>query len=160
MAVSADLLLIFWKQSLSCTSYTALNCSLILNTGFNVNTSWKLDTKLEGKISTHLLNHILAWFVSWVSETWIFHEARWCLHRNGATTRLLRGWTHHVFLGYSVFLHSQRWQSLITPSPLCTLGVIVEQSLEWCSKLYFNFVDFEREFNGVSRENIWKILKT
>ena len=41
---------------------------------------------------------------------------------------------------------------------IATLGIIVEQSIEWQSPLYTCFVDFEKAFDSVDREAIWNIL--
>lgn len=35
---------------------------------------------------------------------------------------------------------------------IATLQIIVEQSIEWQSSLYINFIDFEKAFNSISRE--------
>jgi hypothetical protein len=40
-----------------------------------------------------------------------------------------------------------------------TLRIIVEQSLEWNSPLYINFVDYEKAFDSVDRETLWKLLR-
>ena len=42
---------------------------------------------------------------------------------------------------------------------IATLRIIIEQSLEWQSTLYLNFIDFEKAFDSVDREVIWKILR-
>ena len=42
---------------------------------------------------------------------------------------------------------------------ICTLRVIIEQSLEWNSSLYVNFVDYEKAFDSVDRETLWKLLR-
>ena len=36
---------------------------------------------------------------------------------------------------------------------------IIEQSIEWQSSLYLNFVDFEKAFDSVHRESLWKLLR-
>ena len=41
---------------------------------------------------------------------------------------------------------------------IATLRIIVEQSIEWSSPLYFLFVDFEKAFHSLDREAIWRIL--
>ena len=41
---------------------------------------------------------------------------------------------------------------------IATLRNIIEQSLEWNSPLYVTFVDFEKAFDSVDRESLWKIL--
>nr|KAG5705129.1 hypothetical protein BaRGS_030846 [Batillaria attramentaria] len=42
---------------------------------------------------------------------------------------------------------------------IATLRIIVEQSLEWNSPLYVNFVDYEKAFDSVDRETLWKLLR-
>nr|CAH8838004.1 unnamed protein product [Trichobilharzia regenti] len=42
---------------------------------------------------------------------------------------------------------------------IATLRIIIEQSLEWQSPLYLNFIDFEKAFDSVDREVIWKLLR-
>ncbi|KAK7113089.1 hypothetical protein V1264_012440 [Littorina saxatilis] len=42
---------------------------------------------------------------------------------------------------------------------IATLRIIVEQSLEWKSPLYINFVDYEKAFDSVDRETLWKLLR-
>ena len=42
---------------------------------------------------------------------------------------------------------------------IATLRIIVEQSIEWNSSLYFNFVDYEKAFDSVDRETLWKVLR-
>ena len=38
------------------------------------------------------------------------------------------------------------------------LRTIVEQSLEWNSALYINFIDFEKAFDSIHHPSLWKIL--
>ena len=40
-----------------------------------------------------------------------------------------------------------------------TLQIIIEQCVEWSSRLYAAFVDFEKAFDSVKREAMWKELK-
>ena len=40
---------------------------------------------------------------------------------------------------------------------LCT---IVEQSPEWNSALYINYIDFEKAFDSIHHPTLWKILKS
>ena len=40
-----------------------------------------------------------------------------------------------------------------------TLQIIVEQSIEWNSSLCVNFVDYEKAFDSLNRETLWKILR-
>ena len=42
---------------------------------------------------------------------------------------------------------------------IATLRIIVEQSIEWNSSLYINFVDYEKAFDSVDRETPWKVLR-
>ena len=35
----------------------------------------------------------------------------------------------------------------------------MEQSLEWNSPLYINFIDYEKAFDSVGRETMWKLLR-
>ena len=42
---------------------------------------------------------------------------------------------------------------------IATLRIIVEQSIEWNSSLYVNFVDYEKAFDSLNRETHWKILR-
>ncbi|KAJ8333838.1 hypothetical protein SKAU_G00411570 [Synaphobranchus kaupii] len=39
------------------------------------------------------------------------------------------------------------------------LRIIVEQSLEWNSPLYINFINYEKAFDSVDRETLWKLLR-
>ena len=42
---------------------------------------------------------------------------------------------------------------------IATLRIIIEQSLEWNSTLYLNFIDFQKAFDSVDRGTIWKLLE-
>ena len=42
---------------------------------------------------------------------------------------------------------------------ITTLRIIVEQSIEWQSSLYINFIDFEKAFDSISREVLWRLLR-
>ena len=42
---------------------------------------------------------------------------------------------------------------------IASLRIIVEQSLEWNSPLYINFIDYEKAFDSVDRELMWKLLR-
>ena len=39
------------------------------------------------------------------------------------------------------------------------LRTIVEQSLEWNSSLYINYIDFEKAFDSIHHPSLWKILR-
>ena len=42
---------------------------------------------------------------------------------------------------------------------IATLRIIMEQSIKWNSSLYINFVDYEKAFDSVDRETLWKVLR-
>ena len=42
---------------------------------------------------------------------------------------------------------------------IASLCIIVEQSLEWKSPLYINFIDYEKVFDSIDRETMWKLLR-
>ncbi|VDO63652.1 unnamed protein product [Schistosoma margrebowiei] len=42
---------------------------------------------------------------------------------------------------------------------IATLRIIVEQSTEWNSSLYINFIDYEKAFDSVDRTTLWKLLQ-
>ncbi|VDO54153.1 unnamed protein product [Schistosoma margrebowiei] len=42
---------------------------------------------------------------------------------------------------------------------IATLWIIVEQSIEWNSSLYINFIDYEKAFDSVDRRTLWKLLR-
>ncbi|VDP18325.1 unnamed protein product [Schistosoma margrebowiei] len=42
---------------------------------------------------------------------------------------------------------------------IATLRIIVEQSVEWNSSLYINFIDYEKAFDSVDRRTFWKLLR-
>ena len=42
---------------------------------------------------------------------------------------------------------------------IATLRIIVEQSIKWNSSLYVIFVDYEKAFDSLDRETLWKILR-
>ena len=42
---------------------------------------------------------------------------------------------------------------------IATLRIIMEQSIEWNSSLYINFFDYEKAFDSVDRETLWKVLR-
>ena len=42
---------------------------------------------------------------------------------------------------------------------IATLRIIVEQSVEWQSSTYICFVDFQKAFDSIHRETLWKILR-
>lgn len=42
---------------------------------------------------------------------------------------------------------------------IATMHIIVEQSIEWNLSLHINFVDYEKAFDSVGRETLWKFLR-
>ncbi|VDP53595.1 unnamed protein product [Schistosoma margrebowiei] len=42
---------------------------------------------------------------------------------------------------------------------IATLRIIVEQSIEWNSKLYINFIDYEKAFGSLDKRTLWKLLR-
>lgn len=42
---------------------------------------------------------------------------------------------------------------------ITTLQIIVEQSIEWNSPLYVNFVNYKKAFDSLDRETLWKLLR-
>ena len=38
---------------------------------------------------------------------------------------------------------------------IATLGIIIEQSLEWNSSLYITFIDFVKAFDSLDRDSLW-----
>ncbi|VDP25893.1 unnamed protein product [Schistosoma curassoni] len=42
---------------------------------------------------------------------------------------------------------------------IAKVRIIVEQSIEWNSSLYINFIDFEKSFDSVDRTTLWKLLR-
>ena len=41
---------------------------------------------------------------------------------------------------------------------IATVQIIVEQSTVWQFSLYINFIDFEKAFNSISRDVLWRVL--
>ena len=42
---------------------------------------------------------------------------------------------------------------------MATMRIIVEHLMEWDSPLYINFVDYEKAFDSLDRETLWKLLQ-
>lgn len=42
---------------------------------------------------------------------------------------------------------------------IATLRIIVEQSIEWNSSLYINFVDYRKAFDSLHRDTLWQLLR-
>ena len=41
---------------------------------------------------------------------------------------------------------------------IATRRIIVEQSIDWQSSLYINFIDFGKAFDSISREVLWRLF--
>lgn len=46
-----------------------------------------------------------------------------------------------------------------TIDQIFVLRNIIEQSIEWQASLYINFIDFEKAFDSIHRESLWKIME-
>ena len=42
---------------------------------------------------------------------------------------------------------------------IASLRIIIEQSLEWNSLLYINFIDYKRAFDSADRQTLWKLRR-
>ena len=42
---------------------------------------------------------------------------------------------------------------------IATLRFIIEQTIEWQTPLYINFVDFQRAFDSIDHEVLWNIIR-
>ena len=42
---------------------------------------------------------------------------------------------------------------------IASLRIIIEQSLEWNSPVYVNFIDYIKAFNSVDRKTLWKLRR-
>ena len=42
---------------------------------------------------------------------------------------------------------------------IVTLRIILKQSAEWNTPLYINFVDFEKAFDSLDSDSLWKLLR-
>ena len=50
-------------------------------------------------------------------------------------------------------------QSRSCTDQIATLRIIVEQSMEWDSSLYINFVHYEKAFDNHDSDTLWKLLQ-
>jgi hypothetical protein len=41
---------------------------------------------------------------------------------------------------------------------IAALRIMIEQSLEWNTSLFLNFVDFEKAFDSLDREVLWNLM--
>ena len=55
--------------------------------------------------------------------------------------------------------HAGFKQDISCTDQIATLRIIVEQSIEWNSSLYVNFVDYEKAFDSLDREPPRKTLR-
>jgi len=42
---------------------------------------------------------------------------------------------------------------------IAMLHIILEQSLEWQSPVYINFIDFKKAFDMIDRSTMWRIMR-
>ena len=42
---------------------------------------------------------------------------------------------------------------------IASLRIIIEQSIEWNSSLFINFIDYEKAFDSIDRTSLWKIMR-
>lgn len=42
---------------------------------------------------------------------------------------------------------------------ICTLKIILDQTFEKQGEIHISFIDFEKDFNTVNRQKMWKILE-
>ena len=49
-------------------------------------------------------------------------------------------------------------QSKSTSDQIATLRIIVEQSLEWRTPLYINFIDYQKAFDSLNRNTLWDLM--
>jgi len=54
---------------------------------------------------------------------------------------------------------AERSTSWTPPKQIATLPIIVEQSLEWNSPFYINFVHYEKAFDGINKDTLRKLLR-
>ncbi|VDP53340.1 unnamed protein product [Schistosoma margrebowiei] len=90
---------------------------------------------------------------------------------NGEETTMESNWkaikeaitsTFHEVLGHKKH-HHKEWITVDTldkiqeRNQIATQRIIVEQSIEWISSLYINFIDYEKAFDSVDRTTLWKL---
>ena len=56
---------------------------------------------------------------------------------------------------YHAGFHKERSHT----NQIATFQIIVEESMEWDSSLYINFVDYKKAFDSLDRETLWKLLR-
>ena len=42
---------------------------------------------------------------------------------------------------------------------IVTLRIILEHSLKWRTPFYVNFIDYEKAFDSLDRDSLWKLLR-
>ena len=47
-----------------------------------------------------------------------------------------------------------------TVEPIFIFRNIIEQKNEWQATLYLNFIDYEKAFDSIHRESLWKIMRS
>ena len=51
------------------------------------------------------------------------------------------------------------WKARGCTDQIVTLRSIIEQCTEWQRQLYINYEDFEKAFDSIHRESLWRILR-
>ena len=67
---------------------------------------------------------------------------------------MLKGWTEKGLQDEKAGI----WKETSCTDRIATLRVILEQSLEWNSPVYTTFVNFEKAFDSMAGEVLWKLL--
>ena len=52
------------------------------------------------------------------------------------------------------------WRGRSTTEHIFLPRYVIEQSLEWNASLYTCFVDYEKAFDSVHRETLWRIMQS
>ena len=50
-------------------------------------------------------------------------------------------------------------QGQVLQGQIATLRIVLEKSCKWNSPLYVNFIDFEKAFDSLDRQSLWKLLR-
>ena len=121
---------------------------------------WSFFSKFVRKFprTSHEISHLFHEYVSENSVKSDFFSASYqkpwlvCLQLVG-TSKPNFVWLISLWHQQAGFRPDRSYINQIT-----TLRIIVEQSTEWNSPLYVNFVDYEKAFDSPDRESLWKLL--
>ncbi|VDP25421.1 unnamed protein product [Schistosoma margrebowiei] len=70
---------------------------------------------------------------------------------------MLKGYLKYQFYNMSSSASIQDFNEFYYQ--IATLRIIVEQSIEWNSSLYINFIDYKKAFDSEDRTTLWKLLR-